>query len=151
EARHEKGFTAVTGGALWTVTLENRSASPADADRADAQSQITLPAQLAHDLNLLNARQQAFDRAQQELESMRRQLYSDWYKYMLSAYPPEDAKDDYPDIDEVKHYIEKKGIGPLEKKVKATGELSLQADARGAVTDAQASDASSDSLAARLA
>jgi hypothetical protein len=151
EARHEKGFAAVAGGALWSVTLENRGASPADAARADAQSQITLPAQMAHSLNALNARQQAFDRAQQELESMRRQLFSDWYKYMLSAYPPEESRDDYPDGDEVRNFVELKVLAPLASKEAETGALWLTADEAGGVTGASARDSRPDSLAALLA
>lgn len=151
EARHEKGFASLSGGTLWSVTLENQSAAAADATCADAQSQVTLPATLAHSLNDLNARQQAFDGALQELDSMRTQLFSDWYKYMLSAYPPEDSRDDYPDSDEIRNFIEAKVLASLASKAEETGALWLTADASGGVTDASASDSRPDSLAALLA
>jgi hypothetical protein len=151
EARHEKGFTAVAGGTLWSVTLENRADGAADAARADQQSQITLPAELAHRLNSLNSRQAAFDGALQELESQRRQLFSDWYKYMLSAYPPEGSRDDYPDADEVRNFVELKVLARLKAGEEAAGALWLTADETGNVTGADARDSRPDSLAALLA
>jgi hypothetical protein len=149
--RHEKGFTVVNGGALWTIKPLNQTSAPADAGQADAQSQITLPPPLAHSLNALNSRQQAYDRALQEIESMRRQLFSDWYKYMLCAYPPEDARDDYPNVDEVRNFVELKVLAPLRAREDATGTLWLQADASGNVTGADARDSRPESLAALLA
>jgi hypothetical protein len=151
EARHEKGFNAVAGGTLWTVTLENKGAGPADAGRAGAQSQITLPEELAHKLNSVNIRQQALDQALQVLESRRRQLFSDWYKYMLAAYPPEGSRDDYPDPVEVRNFIERKVLARLKAWEAAAGTLRLSADGAGNVTGADASGSRPDSLAALLA
>jgi hypothetical protein len=104
EARHEKGFTAIPGGSLWTIRPESTTTEAADV--SDARAGITLPDDMAHLLNAANDRQQEYDRAWQEMESLRRQLFSDWYKYMVCSYPPEDAGDEYPVIDEVKSYIE---------------------------------------------
>jgi hypothetical protein len=50
--------------------------------------QVTLPPELAEHLNTLNDLQQAYDQADFEIESLRSQLFTDWYKYMLCAYPP---------------------------------------------------------------
>jgi hypothetical protein len=102
EARHEKGFTAVEGGTLWSIRPESNSA---DDQAGDASAGITLPDELGHLLNVVNERQAEFDRASQQIESLRVQLFSDWYKYMLCAYPPNDVGDSYPDIDEVATYI----------------------------------------------
>lgn len=152
EARHEKGFTATSGGSLWTVTQETPGASaPANAPDADPLRQITLPPFIAHQLNALNLLQQRYDRSQQQLQALRRQLFSDWYKYMLSAYPPDGLNDDYPDPDEVRNYIETKGIAPLQRATDSTGELLLQGDASGAIDDASASGPAAGSLAATLA
>jgi hypothetical protein len=123
EARHEKGFHALPAGSLWTIRYETQ-ASQANAADAHAREQVTLPDKMAHHLNILNLRQQAYDRAWHEIETLRHQLFADWYKYMLCAYPPDDSRDDYPNIDEVKHYITVKGINPLKDKVSATGKLS---------------------------
>ena len=116
EARHEKGFNAIEAGSIWTIRPETETSAPANAVDSAAQEQITLPEEMAHRLNQLNVLQQTCDREAEKLESMRRQLFSDWYKYMLCAYPPEDSRDEYPDIDEVRYYIETKGIAPLQRK-----------------------------------
>lgn len=112
EIRHEKGFTAHRGDVLWTIGPVGTSPVPlpADAARAQAQAQVELPPELAGLLGRLNEAQQARDRAATELETLRRQLFADWYKYLLCAYPPEDTGDDYPDIDEVRAFLETKSL-----------------------------------------
>ncbi|MDB9407398.1 hypothetical protein PN434_02395 [Microcystis aeruginosa CS-558/01A06] len=117
EARHEKGFNAVSSGRIWTITLGSTNTTTANAEDAQAQSEVTLPDNIAPKLNQLNLSQQKYDCTFDEIESMRRQLFSDWYKYMLSAYPPQGSTAQYPDIDEVKYYIEEKGIEPLKAKL----------------------------------
>ncbi|REJ50662.1 MAG: hypothetical protein DWQ58_14945 [Microcystis aeruginosa TA09] len=117
EARHEKGFNAVSSGTIWTITLGSTNTTTANAEDAQAQSEVTLPDNIAPKLNQLNLSQQKYDCTFDEIESMRRQLFSDWYKYMLSAYPPQGSTAQYPDIDEVKYYIEEKGIEPLKAKL----------------------------------
>lgn len=149
EARHEKGFNAIGAGTLWTIRSE--SATRVDAEDAHNQTEQTLPDDMADLLNELNLNQQKYDCALHELESMRRQLFSDWYKYMLSTYPPQGSRDQYPDIDEVKYYIEVKGIAPLQAKLKATGNLMLSGDNSGQITTASAGKSSSTSIASQLA
>lgn len=117
EARHEKGFNAVSSGRIWTISLGSTNATTANAEDAQAQSEVTLPDNIAPKLNQLNLSQQKYDCTFDEIESMRRQLFSDWYKYMLSAYPPQGSTAQYPDIDEVKYYIQEKGIKPLKAKL----------------------------------
>ncbi len=154
EARHSKGFSAVKSGILWTIRSETVLSSPANATDAHNQAQITLPHNIAHLLNTLNSEQQKYNRALDEIESMRERLFSDWYKYMLCAYPPEDSKDDYPDIDAVKYYIKEQGIAPLKQKIEATGDLRLDTDATGKIANASAnynSSLSKPSLAEQLA
>ncbi|WP_287252933.1 hypothetical protein [Moorena sp. SIO4E2] len=151
EARHDKGFNAIAAGTMWTIRLESVGSKTAKAEDAHNQAQITLPDDLAHLLNKLNLLQQDYDRAWHEIESMRRQLFADWYKYMLSSYPPEGSRDQYPDIDEVKHYIEVKGIAPLQAKLTATGNLMLSEDDSGKITAASAGESSSTSIASQLA
>src|SRR5262249_16093538 len=118
EARHEKGFRAVPAGTIWGVREES-SALPAvngGPDEASRAKNETLPDELAHLLNQLNIQQQACDRAAQELESMQKQLFADWYKYMLCAYPPDDTRDDYPDVDEVRYFIVKNDLLPIKRQ-----------------------------------
>jgi len=151
-ARHEKGFTAIPGGAVWTITKQSAVASPANASDANAQLQITLPADLAHLLNNLNLLQQQFDTANAEIESDRRQIFADWYKYLLCAYPPDDAMDSYPDMDEVRSFVEVEDLAPLQAKLNQDGEFSLLTDSDGNITGASSSPGtSSGSLAGQLA
>jgi hypothetical protein len=151
EARHEKGFTSTVSGNEWSIKLDSDDSIPADARAAQAQAQIPLPADLALSLNDLNRLQESYDREIDEIESMRKQLFSDWYKYMLCAYPPEDSRDDYPDIDEVKYYLELKSIAPLTDNVADVGSLVIDQDEAGNVTGASAPQSSEDSLAVGLA
>lgn len=152
EAWHEKGFQAVSGGALWTIRPETTKNLKADAAAAHRRSQITLPAELAHQLNTVNLLQQAYDEALANLFSLRRQLFSDWYKYMLCTYPPENSRDDYPDPDRVKDFIENADLGPLQQMEERTGKLLLRRDsAGGAVTGAASVPSSPAALASQLA
>lgn len=114
EARHERGFTAVPAGTIWGIRQVSAGTDPTDA--AGDSPQETLPDDLAHLLNSLNLVQMAYDQAGHELESMQKQLFADWYKYMLCAYPPDDTRDDYPDIDEVRYFIEKNDLVPITRQ-----------------------------------
>ncbi|MEM9767629.1 MAG: hypothetical protein AAF892_07110, partial [Cyanobacteria bacterium P01_D01_bin.71] len=124
EIRHEAGFNAVAGNFLWRIRLETQT-QPSISDNTGSQTKLDLPANITAQLNALNQQQQTYDAALAEVDSRRRQLFSDWYKYMVCAYPPEDSRDDYPDIDEVKHYIQQQGLEPLLEKFHATGKLDL--------------------------
>ncbi|MDJ0719697.1 MAG: hypothetical protein QNJ54_36655 [Prochloraceae cyanobacterium] len=147
EIRHEAGFNAITGGFLWRIRLEtDQSNSKLEIQQSNfknkpsSQTKLDLPPHIASQLNDLNKTQQEYDRALAEINSRRRQLFSDWYKYMVSTYPPEDSWDDYPDIDEVKYYIQKQGLEPLQEKFNATGELNLFQDENGKLSGASGSD-----------
>jgi hypothetical protein len=151
EVRHEKGFNAIAAGTMWTIRSASVDRATADAQKAHTQAQFVLPDQIADLLNALNLKQKEYDCALHEIESMRRQIFADWYKYMLSAYPPEGRQDQYPDIDEVKYYIEGKGgILTLQEKLIETGNLVLTRDQSG-ITKADALNSSSMSVAFQLA
>jgi len=143
EARHNKGFNAVPAGTIWTIHEETEK------NKENIPKQKTLSKDIAHLLNELNHQQKEYDRALDEIESLQHRLFSDWYKYMLCAYPPDDSRDDYPNIDEVKHYIEVEGIAPLKDKITKTGELKFTVDKQNTLLKAEAS--SSDSIAGEVA
>ena len=103
EARHEKGFIAVKGGSLWEI-------KPANQNTDTTSVAIGLPSGMSDALDNFNTLQQQADRAGEALTHQRQLLFADWYKYMLCAYPPDDTRDDYPDIDYVKWYIEDQTI-----------------------------------------
>lgn len=119
QARHEKEFTASDGGNIWRVVFEN---SENDAQKMDqtVSTQATLPQEMAHLLNELNILQQQYDITIDEITTLREQLFSDWCKYMICSYPPAGNKDDYPDIDRVKFFIERSAITKLYEKIKET-------------------------------
>ncbi|MBE9137938.1 hypothetical protein IQ254_12165 [Nodosilinea sp. LEGE 07088] len=129
EIRHEAGFNAVAGNFLWKIRINTQtqpsSSDPSSSNSTASQTKLDLPADIAAQLNALNQQQQIYDEAIVEVDSRRRQLFSDWYKYMICAYPPEDSQDDYPDIDEVKYYIQQRGLEPLLEKSHETGTLDL--------------------------
>ena len=146
EGRHEKGFTAVSGGSLWTVQAESDANAPAEA-RATPGA-ITLPDRLGRLLNTLNKCQSDYDRAWQMIESLRIQLFSDWYKYMLCAYPPPGTREAYPDIDKVAAYIEFRRLS-LNKQIDDAGTVALNES--GGEVLAEVTSGSSDSTARKLA
>ena len=139
EARHRKGFLAVSGGTSWSIRVETYctmspgtdDTGPADAIAAGQRVQIVLPENLAALLETANSLQQEYNRAVDAVESLRRQTFADWYKLMLCAYPPDDARDDYPDIDEVRQFIKTHDLDPLAAAIAALG--SPPASTNGAV------------------
>ena len=120
-ARHERGFSVVSGGTVWSVRVPskpNQPGTPVDALSED----------VAALLNQLNIAQRKYDRAIDELDSMQKQLFADWYKYMLCSYPPPDAPDDFPDIDEVRYFIEKNDLQVIENKKQACDTAKAERD-----------------------
>ena len=145
---HSKGFTARDGGSLWTIVrVADSSKSLVD---KSISSSINLDAELATALDNINALQVKYNQGQREIATMRRHLFADWYKYMMCVYPSDRYEDDYPDIDRVKNFIEKKDIRFLEDKIKRTGTLVVNNDATGLSVSAS-TDSPASSIAYRLA
>ena len=150
EIRHEAGFNAVAGGFLWKIRLETLETQQSSSENKASQTKLDLPEHITSQLNTLNQKQQEYDSALADINSKRRQLFSDWYKYMVCTYPPEDSWDDYPDIDEVKYYIQKRGLEPLQAESNETGTLNLCQDDAGNLSNASGSGSDS-SLSSELA
>ena len=119
-ARHDRGFSSISGGTVWGIRVTDANAKKTLAfSNADPAADLAKEPDL---LNQLNLAQRELDHAVCELDCMQKQLYADWYKYMLCAYPPSDARDDYPDIDEVRFFIEQHHLVLIaEKKEQITG------------------------------
>ena len=127
EARHEKGFRKVDAGILWVVRSQTRDIARANAtDNAQDHEQITLPAPLAHQLNLLNALQNEWSKTMAEIESYQKQLHADWYKYQVAKYPPTDQLFDYADPDSIEEFIRGKDLYPLQEKIEVVDNLQKQ-------------------------
>lgn len=115
EARHTKGFSSLHGGTLWSIrpvrvhTSKNKIKTPP-----------TLPESLAAPLDALNKCQQKFDHDNKGIEPLQTQLFSDWYKYMLCAYPPEDTLDSYPRADQAGDFIRQTSIPDWQNQINQT-------------------------------
>ncbi|MEK7726984.1 MAG: hypothetical protein AAB354_01160, partial [candidate division KSB1 bacterium] len=97
-----------------------------------------MPESLNAPLGQLNAAQQEYDRAHHEIASLRAQLYADWNKYLLCAYPPEDAPDEYPEMEEVRYFIERCALAPLQWRMADAGMLAFHKNNAGEILGAQA-------------
>ncbi len=96
EAMHRAGFAALDGGSVWSVVSAGTPAgSSAGGD------EVPLPDALAGDLNALNVLQLEADVLAREVQARRRQLYADWYRYLLVRYDPGHASPGLPDAAQV--------------------------------------------------
>ncbi|MGB3204643.1 MAG: hypothetical protein WBB28_06615 [Crinalium sp.] len=165
EARHEKGFTALAAGILWRIEKvdpkkdwdipSENEASGNPLSTAKNASEPLIPDELASALLHLNELQEKYNRALREIESRQDQLFADWYKYIVCAYPPIGSLTEYPRPDQVKHFIETQSIAALDRLKSETGILTLETDDKGKVIRAAASPETSannpNSLAQRIA
>lgn len=110
--RQQKGFKPYSGGTLWRVRKAPETDGIGQQDVSDQS--ITLPIEIADSLHELNQAQIAFDRLVWRIEAKKKQLYADWTKYMISQYPPDVWEADYPDIDEMRFFIEQGSLAELE-------------------------------------
>jgi len=134
EARHDKGFSSMRSGVLWTVSLERNTiadSTSSESTAADSTAQETLPAFLAHPLNRLNVAQRNFERAQHEMDSLRREIYHDWTLYMQALRPPSGLSEDLPDPVEIARFIEQNGLTQLKRRLASTGSLTVEQVSNG--------------------
>ncbi|MGI8331308.1 hypothetical protein ACRYCC_15185 [Actinomadura scrupuli] len=130
EARHTNTFHEVPSGTLWTLRRQDESGD-VTAEQRQSRERLTVPHELSDRLNLLNRAQTDLDRARQGVTALREQLFADWYKYQLCAYPSDSRLDSYPDQDEVRFFLERK-IDYLGEEIARSGEQEL-AGARAGV------------------
>ncbi|MEP6363682.1 MAG: hypothetical protein ABJ287_14925, partial [Balneola sp.] len=127
EARHEKGFRKSTSGAVWKIVStsdkKNKSLSESEVDEINP-NYITK-------LNELNALKHQYDKNRDELRHLREQLYLDWYKYMLAAYPPLEGRGQFPDPDHIRYFIETYSFPEIDKLIVETGELKISNKSNG--------------------
>ncbi len=152
EARHDKGFTAFPGGTLWRLRFESIETGSA-ADRSlEAGHELNLPDHLVDRLpeNMVkilnqarvllaevNDLQVAHDRAVREAESQRCQLFADWYRYMLNAYPADNDPSANFDSDAVMDFIRNVRFPAVRAALDASAEVAMARDAHGRFLGAQ--------------
>lgn len=120
EMRHEKGFNAVPSGTSWTIKSFDLA--------SDDKNPVTIPEipeEIYVVLHHLNSVQENYDRIQFELEDLYKQLYADWCKYMVCAYPEPGEKENLANMDLVKKHIERTSIETIEWKEGELGKLVL--------------------------
>jgi hypothetical protein len=83
QAMHAASFAALQGGSAWSVITE---AGPSDGAEG---GEVTLPDELAGLLNTLNVLQLRADGLTSAAQAQQRQLFADWYKYLLVLYDPD--------------------------------------------------------------
>jgi WD40 repeat protein len=132
EARHEKGFKSVRSGILYSIRPERVLTSATEptgtkpgVQDVHAQMSGVLPSYIGHALNTLNQIQADFQRKNDEVESLRLQIYHDWTLYMRALRPPDGLEEGYPDSIEIARFIEKNGLNPLRSKLAKIGELTV--------------------------
>jgi hypothetical protein len=105
EARHTKSFSPVSGGRIWDLRPE--TAAAADQERLnqdpDSLRYFLLPDFTAR-LTAVNRLQKHLNKSNAGIESLRRQIFTDWHKYMVCCY--HDDAGQYPDIDEIRLHLE---------------------------------------------
>ena len=78
ESLHSRAFTQLSGGNLWVI--QEQQQDPNQPQSPDQE--ITLPLELAEQLNLLNQAQKNYDQARFALDQLRKQLFMDWIRYV---------------------------------------------------------------------
>lgn len=75
---HSKAFSALSGGYLWVIEQKKESlAQPEDPDL-----EVELPLDVAEQLSLLNQAQKDYDQRRAGLDTMRKQLFMDWIRFV---------------------------------------------------------------------
>lgn len=130
EARHDKGFRKVDGGNIWTVRARSTSAS-ADAPTKDHHAEVTLPPALAHALNAINLLQNSYDLAWDNINSLRKNAFADWFRVEFQRVNEHLPGTQLPSINEILAYSGDSVLSPIEEQVAATGEIIFTTDATG--------------------
>lgn len=105
EAQHERGFLGITGGVLWRIRRVKLTGESSDPELPEA-AELSLPANIATQLNLLNLEQALYQKGIEEIQSKQTQIYAHWCKYMYSCYRPLGPEENFPDSDLIKTYVE---------------------------------------------
>ncbi|MEO1261708.1 MAG: hypothetical protein AAFZ15_23090 [Bacteroidota bacterium] len=88
EARHSKGFKALPGGLLWNLRLVSTKAQSAKEKNANEKEPLSgkLPPAIGDMLNEINLLQKQYDLQNEQIESLREQLFYDWTQFLQIKY-----------------------------------------------------------------
>ncbi|MBL4703365.1 MAG: hypothetical protein JKY54_02530 [Flavobacteriales bacterium] len=109
ESRHKKGFYLHKGGVMYGFKAQHVGQTP-------SFKGYPIPETLYTQLNTLNLNKLKLNEAKNELNDLKTQLYSDWYKYMRAAYPPVDVRGEFPDSDQLKELIQYHSLEDIKSK-----------------------------------
>ena len=109
EALHTQAFASLAAGQLWSVEDESQEAS---------DDEVTLPLDLAEKLALLNQAQKAYDQARAAIDTMTRQLFMDWIRYVKMYVPNTDES--YLTWAKIQSFLDSPQGGALQAIVDAT-------------------------------
>jgi len=128
EARHTEQFRAYPGHMLWMIRPADQHAAVAEDDPG-----VSLPDELAHELAALNALQEEYDLKHDAMDGMRQELFADWSRYMIAAYPERDSGSAPADVDRVRGLAWKTRLEPLNTLRWSTGQTYQVADPSGGI------------------
>ncbi len=129
-ARHTKGFNTLHGGSLWSVRARN-SATSAQAPSQDQNAQVTLPDSLAQLLNNVNVLQAAYDDSWDNINSLRRRAFTDWYRLEFKRVAEPGVDPQLPSLNDILAYSRDSVLTPLQERAADTGQISYTLDADG--------------------
>lgn len=125
EALHAKGFSQAQGGLLWVISAPQ--SNPGVAPNPDQE--ITLPLDLAEQLNLLNLAQKSYDQGRSALDAARKQLFMDWIRWVKLSVSGD--TDPYVSTNAISAFLSSSGACEINSVVaagNATGILLYQKD-----------------------
>ncbi|MBA4045607.1 MAG: hypothetical protein C0471_14480 [Erythrobacter sp.] len=149
ETLHSRGFAKEFGGYVWAIQSRARQGTPGEVE-------VTLPLALAELLAELNSAQKAYDQGRAELDTLRRQLFMDWLRYIAAYLNPTGTSLKVP-VDDLAAFLDSNGpnceLGYVQERGAAIGMLDYVVDqTSGAVIgmNPPPSGASGPALAARV-
>jgi len=116
ESRHNEQFQARKGHSIWVIR-------PGGQEDQGNSARLTLPEGLAHELNLLNELQEAFDRNLERTDTLKQALFDDWHHYMRAVYPEGDRDPFAFAPDALRELLIRTRLEPLEALQRQTGRL----------------------------
>jgi len=114
-ALHRQGFSSRSAGVTWQLVATDGSS-------------VTPPNALGDELAAVDSMQRRYNKAADEIAGWRERIFADWYKYMVSKFPPDLSQQDYPDPDEIEFFMSRQDFVPLNELTASTGEIQVTVD-----------------------